>query len=105
MSEMILNQDNFDEMVYSSKLPVLVDFGASWCGPCGMLAPIIEELADELDGKAVVAKVDVDDSPELARDFDVESIPTVLIFRNGEVVERSVGFKQKSALLELLGEL
>ena len=70
-----------------------------------MLAPIIEELADELDGKAVVAKVDVDDSPELARDFDVESIPTVLIFRNGEVVERSVGFKQKSALLELLGEL
>lgn len=102
MAEITLNNDNFEEEVLGSKVPVLVDFWATWCGPCRMLAPIIEEISNEYEGKAKVCKVNVDEVPELANRFDITSIPTVLIFKNGELAATSIGYKEKEALTELL---
>lgn len=102
MAEITLNNDNFEEEVMGSKVPVLVDFWATWCGPCRMLAPIIEEISEEYEGRAKVCKVNVDDVPELANRFDITSIPTVLIFKNGELAATSIGYKEKEALTELL---
>ncbi len=100
MSEIIITSDNFDEVVMQSKQPVLVDFWATWCGPCRMLAPVIEELADEYDGKLVVGKIDVDECPELAAEFGVSSIPMVALFQNGEVVQTVVGYRPKEYYVE-----
>jgi len=99
-----LSTATFDEVVGSSSEPVLVDFWAEWCGPCKMIAPILEELATEQAGKVKIAKLNVDDAPDLARRFEVMSIPTLLVFRDGEVAKRIVGAKPKGALLEELAD-
>ena len=95
MSEIVITSDNFEKEVLQAKQPVLVDFWATWCGPCRMLAPVIEELADEYDGKLVVGKIDVDECPDLAAEFGVSSIPMVVLFQNGEAVETMIGYRPK----------
>lgn len=90
---------NFEAEVLKSNLPVLVDFWAEWCGPCRMISPIVEELANELKGKLKVAKVNVDESQELAARFNIMSIPTLLVFKKGEPVEQMVGAMSKDQLL------
>lgn len=94
MSHVIqLNAENFDREVLEKSQPVLVDFWAAWCGPCRMLAPTLEELAKKLADQAVVAKVNVDDHRDLAQRYDISALPTVLVFRNGEVVDKVVGLQ------------
>ncbi|MBL7472354.1 thioredoxin [Robertkochia sediminum] len=95
----------FDEVVLKSDKPVMVDFWAAWCGPCRMVAPIIDELSSEYDGKAVVGKVDVDSHQEFAAKYGVRNIPTVLVFQNGEVVGRQVGVAPKNVYAEALDKL
>jgi thioredoxin 1 len=99
-----LSTSTFDETVGGSDQAVVVDFWAEWCGPCKAIAPILGELATELDGKVTVAKVNVDDNPDLAMRYNVMSIPTLLVFNGGEVQKRLVGAKGKSQLLQELDE-
>jgi thioredoxin 1 len=99
---MEFNKDNFDAEVVNSDVPVLVDFWAPWCGPCKMIGPIIEELATEFDGKAKIGKVNVDDNQELAGNFGIRGIPTVMLFKDGQVVNQFVGLKSKEELTEAL---
>ena len=94
----------FDETVVGSDTPVVVDFWAEWCGPCKMIAPTLEEIASENKGKISIAKLNVDDNPETARRFDVMSIPTLIVFQNGEAKKRLVGAKGKGQLLQDLAE-
>lgn len=102
MKEITLTQENFEAEVLKSDIPVLVDFWAEWCGPCQMLGPVVEQLAEESDGKYKVGKVNVDDEPDLAQEYDVYSIPTVIIFKDGEAKEQSLGFAPKEKLAALL---
>ena len=99
MGALHLDAKNFDQEVLKSDLPVLVDFWAEWCGPCRAIAPIIEELALELQGKMKVAKVNVDEAQDLAGNYNVMSIPTLLIFKNGQPVEQVVGAMPKPQLM------
>lgn len=92
---------NLDEIINSDK-PVLVDFWAEWCGPCKMIGPIVEELAGEYEGKAVIGKVDVDSNPQASAKFGIRSIPTLLVFKNGEIVDKQVGAVPKSVLAQKL---
>ena len=103
MAEVKLTKQNFESEVLNSDIPVLVDFWASWCGPCMMLSPVIAELAEELDGKVKVGKVNVDEQNELAVQYQVASIPTLLLFKNGKLEKTSVGFMPKQAILTELG--
>ena len=102
MGALHLDEKNFEAEVIKSQLPVLVDFWAEWCGPCKMIGPIIDQLAIELQGKIKIAKVNVDDAPELAGQFNVMSIPTLLIFKNGQPVDQIVGALPKDRLLAKL---
>lgn len=97
------NDDNFDKGI--SQGVVLVDFYADWCGPCRMLAPIVEELAQEMSGKMVVAKVDTDQSVSVAAKYEVTSIPTLILFKNGQVAKRVVGLKDLDALRRMVSEV
>lgn len=105
MSTVTVSDDSFAETVLASATPVLVDFWATWCGPCRMVAPVLDEIARERAGVLTVAKVDVDANPGTARDFQVVSIPTLILFKNGQPVKRIVGAKGKAALLRELDGL
>ena len=100
--EIILTEQNFDAEVLQAELPVLIDFWAPWCGPCRMLAPAVAQIAEEYEGKAKVCKVNVDEESELARRFGIVSIPTVLVFKNGQLAETVVGLRPKAELEALL---
>jgi len=100
-----VTDDSFAEDVLASDRPVLVDFWATWCGPCKMVAPVLEEIASEKAEQLVVAKIDVDANPATARDFQVISIPTMILFQGGEAVKRIVGAKGKAALLRELEDI
>ena len=104
MAEITVTKDNFEDEVLKSEIPVLLDFWASWCGPCKMLSPIVSELAEEYDGKIKVGKVNVDDENELALDFKISSIPLVVLIKNGEVVASSVGYRPKADIVEIIEE-
>ncbi len=99
-----ITDSNFQDLVLNSDKPLLVDFWATWCGPCRMLGPIIEELHGDYYGKALVGKVDVDNNQQIAMQFGIRNIPTVLIFKNGEVVDKFVGVAPKAAIAEKLNE-
>ena len=99
---MVISKDNFEEEVLKSDKAVLVDFWAPWCGPCRAVGPIVDELAGEYAGKAKISKLNVDDEGEIAAKFRVMSIPTIMIFKDGEVVEKVIGAKSKSELTSLI---
>lgn len=100
-----LNQQNFNQKVVNSKEPVLVDFYADWCGPCKMISPIIEQVAQEYEGKATIAKLNVDDNNELALKFRVMSIPTLVFFKDGKEVQRMMGARPKAELTRTLDKM
>ena len=97
------SEEAFDKII-SGSAPVLVDFWATWCGPCRMIAPILEELADQYAGKVVVAKVDVDEMGELAQRFRVMNIPTLLLFKEGQIMDKAIGARPKAALEQMLNK-
>ncbi len=98
-----ITQQNFEAEVLGASVPVLVDFWASWCGPCRMLSPVVDELAEKYDGKVKFGKVNVDEQPRLAMNYSVESIPTLLLFKDGRPVDKSVGVVPKSSIEQMLG--
>lgn len=98
----VVNDLNFDQEVVSSDVPVLVDFTATWCGPCKQLAPLVDQLADEYAGRAKVVKLDINESPDTARRFQIRGVPTILVFKGGEVVSQQVGMVPKTRLSQLL---
>ena len=100
-----ITDNNFEETVLKSEKPVLVDFWAAWCGPCRMVGPIIDELSTEYEGKAVVGKVDIDSNQQYAAQFGVRNIPTVLVFKDGELVDRKVGVSSKNDYAQALDNL
>lgn len=102
MAEITITKDNFQKEVLESDIPVMVDFWATWCGPCQMLAPTVAEIAEENEGKIKVGKVNVDEEPELAMKFGIMSIPTIIVFKDGEVANKTMGFQPKENLMALL---
>ena len=101
MKEIILTSENFEKEVLKSDIPVLVDFWATWCGPCRMVAPIISEIAEEYYGRVKVGKVDVDDQSALAVKYGIQSIPTVIIFKGGKIADTVIGYRPKDAYTKL----
>ena len=102
MSVLKITSENYEKEVTNSDVPVLLDFWASWCGPCKMIAPIVDEVAEIVEGKVKVGKVDVDTENELAASFKVMSIPTLVYIKNGEIEKTSVGVKSKSEIIEMI---
>lgn len=100
-----LTDSNFEELVLKSDKPVLVDFWAEWCGPCRQVAPIVEELSKEFEGKAVIGKLDVDSNFDVTSQFGIRNIPTILFFKGGEIADKQVGFAPKEALVAKLEAL
>jgi thioredoxin 1 len=101
MSVTVITKDNFNNEVINSDKPVLIDFWASWCGPCRMVSPIVDEISEEVPSVKVV-KINVDEQPELAQKFDIMSIPTLMVMKDGKVVNKSVGARSKQSLMEML---
>lgn len=99
---MNITSKNFNEEVLNSKIPVLVDFWASWCGPCKMMLPVVEEIEKEMEGKAKICKVNVDEERDLAMKYDIMSIPTFLVFKDGKVVNSILGVQDKQKIINLL---
>jgi thioredoxin 1 len=97
----VINDANFDEIINSDK-PVLVDFWAEWCGPCKMIGPVVEELAGDYEGRAVIGKLNVDENPTVTARFGVRSIPTLLVFKGGQIVDKQIGAVPKSVLAQKL---
>ena len=102
MSEIVSSAD-FQSKVLEAQGPVLVDFFATWCGPCRMVAPVLEEVAEEMAGKVTIVKVDIDQSPDVARRYGIMSVPTLTLFENGEVVRQVIGAQPKQDILQLIG--
>lgn len=98
----VITKNNFEQEVINSELPVMIDFWATWCGPCRMVAPIMDELAEEYEGKAKICKINVDDEGELAAKFRVMSIPTIMVYKNGNMAERIVGAMPKNEFKNIL---
>ena len=96
-----INEDNFETEVLNSDLPVLIDFGATWCGPCKMLDPLVEELAEELQDKVKVVLVDIDSNQNITVQYNVMGVPTLMLVKNGEPIERMTGFKPKNKILDI----
>ena len=105
MSEVILTESNFEQEVLKSDKPVVVDFWATWCGPCKMLAPVVEAVAQAYAGKAKVCKLDVDQAMNLAAQYKISSVPTLIFFKNGQVVAQSTGIQSKEALCAKIDDL
>ncbi len=103
--ELEFTDANFDELVLKSDVPVIVDLWAVWCGPCRMVGPIVEEIGNEYEGQAIVGKLDVDNNPEIARRYSIRNIPTILFFKNGEIVDKQVGAVPKQVLVGKLEPL
>ena len=103
MKEITITKANFESEVLNSPIPVVIDFWATWCGPCRMIAPIIEEITEEYDGAVKVGKVNVDDEPELASKFRVVSIPTIVLVKDGKITASAVGYMTKEKLIKELG--
>ena len=99
---LITNKNNFEETILKSKTPVLVDFYADWCTPCKMMSPIIEEVSNEFKGKIIVLKINIDECPDIAQKYSVMSIPTIILFKNGEATKTSVGVTSKEKLVEMI---
>lgn len=102
MSVITITSKNFEEEVSKSEVPVLLDFWASWCGPCKMVSPIVDAVAEEVEGRAKVGKINVDEEQELASAFNIMSIPTLVVIQNGKLVKQSVGVRSKEEILEML---
>ncbi len=102
MAELKITSSNFESEVLNSNIPVIIDFWAPWCGPCRMLAPVLAEIAEENEGSLTVGKINVDEESELAMKFGIASIPTLIVFKNGEIVSKSVGVKPKAQILDMV---
>ncbi|MBE3556175.1 MAG: thioredoxin [Firmicutes bacterium] len=105
MAEVEVTDANFRQVVLEAKGPVMVDFWAAWCGPCRMLAPIVEQIAEEYEGKLTVAKLNVDENPQTAAAYNVMSIPTLIVFRDGQPVQKVVGYMPKEELVKRFSEV
>ena len=101
----VITESNFEELVLKSDKPVLIDFWAEWCGPCRMIAPFVEQLATEFEGKAIVGKVDIEQCTDITNKYGIRNIPTLLFFKGGEVVDKQVGMTAKATLAEKLNAL
>ncbi|OGS45996.1 MAG: thioredoxin [Elusimicrobia bacterium RIFOXYD2_FULL_34_15] len=105
MSEITFTDSNFDDEVVKSVMPVLVDFWATWCGPCKMIAPVIEEIAKEFEGKMKVGKMNVDENQNKPAEYGISAIPTILIFKNGQIVKKIIGFSGKPKLVSEINSI
>lgn len=105
MSAINLNKNNFNEVILNADKPILIDFWATWCGPCRMQSPVIEELSEELQDSVIVAKVNVDENPDIASKFSVMSIPTLVLIKDGKFIGQRTGLSSKSALLSMLNSV